>query len=111
MKKITIIIILLYSIILLGQTATIKAVKVFPDLKENIKFIKFNFNGHAFGEKDTIISVKLNTKGFDKCTAIINSDTLTFYTKFKKNEIYKYCFLDVTKQTCFCFIFKKHLRI
>ena len=77
----------LYSINF-GQTPIITAQKVFPNIKENTKFIKFIFNGQSFGEKDTTFKLKINRNEFDDCVAIIDNDTLHFKTKFKENEIY-----------------------
>ena len=79
-----------------GQNAILKFQKVFPNEKEKVNFIKFLINEHQFGEKDTIINIKINKNGFDNCYAIINEDTLKFKTRFKENENYE------IKQGCCC---------
>lgn len=90
---------LLFFSINFGQTAVINVQKVFPNLNENTNYIKFIFNEQSFGEKDTIINIKINKKSFDNCCAIINSDTLKFKTKFKENETY------TISQGCCCAAF------
>lgn len=82
-----------------GQTAILKVHKVFPNSKENINHIKFIINEQSFGEKDTIIAIKINKNGFDNCCAIIYNDTLNFKTKFQENEVYK------VEQGCCCAAF------
>ena len=98
MKILNLTILFIYSISF-GQTAILKAQKVYPNVKENINYIKFVINEHSFGEKDTILKLKINNKGFDNCYAIINNDTLRFKTKFKENEIYE------INQGCCCAAF------
>ena len=88
MKRIYTLIFILFYCINFGQTAIINVNKVFPNIKEEIKFIKFEINGQKFGEKDTIMKVRINKFGLDRCTAIIEKDTLEFFTKFKENETY-----------------------
>lgn len=99
MKRIFTLTFLIFYSINFGQTAILKVQKVFPNPKENVNSIKFIFNEQEFGEKDTIINIKIQKKGFDKCCAIINSDTLKFITKFKENETYE------IKQGCCCAAF------
>ena len=97
-KLLTFTVLLIYSISF-GQNATLKVQKVFPSEKEKLNYIKFVINDQFFGEKDTIINIKINNKGFDNCYAIINKDTLKFQTKFKENETYE------IKQGCCCAAF------
>ena len=99
MRKILTIIFLIFYSINYGQTAFIKVQKVFTNLKENSNYIKFVFNEQSFGDKDTIINIKINKIGFDNCYAIINTDTLKFKTKFIENETYE------IKQGCCCSVF------
>lgn len=99
MIRILTFIFLLYSSINFGQTAVIVVKKVFPNLEENNNYIKFIFNEQSFGEKDTIITIKINKNRFDNCLAIIDKDTLNFKTKLKENEIYE------IKQGCCCSAF------
>jgi hypothetical protein len=99
MRKILTLIFLIFYSINYGQTALIKVQKVFPNLKESSNYIKFAFNEQSFGDKDTIINIKINKNGFDNCYAIINKDTLKFKTKFKENETYE------IKQGCCCSVF------
>jgi hypothetical protein len=97
-RILTFTILLIYSINF-GQTATLKVQKVYPNVKEKGNYIKFVINEHSFGEKDTIINIKINKVGFDNCYAIINNDTLKFKTKFKENETYE------IEQGCCCAAF------
>ena len=99
MKRIYTLIFILFYYINFGQTAIINVNKVFPNIKEEIKFIKFEINGQKFGEKDSIIKIQINKFGLDKCTAIIEKDTLNFFTKFKENETY------IIEQGCCCAAF------
>ena len=99
MKKLFTLTFLIFYSINFGQTATLKVHKVFPNLQENINYIKFVFNEQSFGEKDTIINIKINKLGFDNCLAIIGKDTLKFKTKFIENEAYE------IKQGCCCAAF------
>ena len=99
MRRILIFVILFTYSINFSQTATIKLQKVYPNEKERINYIKFVVNEHYFGEKDSIINIKINKTEFDNCYAIINKDTLKFKTKFKENETYE------IKQGCCCAAF------
>ncbi len=99
MKRFFTLTFLIFYSINFGQTATLKVQKIFPNLKENINYIKFVFNEQSFGEKDTIINIKINKHGFDNCLAIIGKDTLKFKTKFTENEAYE------IKQGCCCAAF------
>lgn len=99
MKRILTLIFLIFYSINFGQTAILKVQKVFPTLKENVNYIKFIFNEQSFGEKDTIINIRINKLGFDNCFAIIDKDTLKFKTKFIENETYE------IKQGCCCAAF------
>ncbi|KUJ62808.1 hypothetical protein AR687_05260 [Flavobacteriaceae bacterium CRH] len=79
-----------------GQTATIKLKNQIFSENETKNSLKFNFNGQAFGEKDTIIQIKINTSGFDSCKVIYKNYGFDFITKFKENETYE------IKQGCCC---------
>ncbi len=83
------------------QTATIKAPVTYPYIEDTAKstFNRFTINGHSFGEKDTIIKVRINSNGFDSCVVLIAKDTLRFLTKFKAGEMYE------IEQGCCCAAF------
>lgn len=101
MKKFLLIIILTIAAIqeVNSQTVTINAKVVFPNIKDTVTYIRFKINNQNFGEKDTIIEIKVNAKGFDTCQAIIGNDTINFLTKFKEGEIYE------IRQGCCCAAF------
>jgi hypothetical protein len=84
-----------------SQTATIKAPVTYPYIEDTAKttFNRFTINGHSFGEKDTVIKIRINPKGFDSCEAVIARDTLRFVTKFKSGELYE------IEQGCCCAAF------
>ncbi len=82
-----------------GQTVTLHAQVVFPNAKDTLQPIRFQINNHAFGEKDTVIQLSINSKGLDSCSAIIAYDTLHFLTKFNAGETYE------IKQGCCCAAF------
>lgn len=87
------------ALIVKGQTVTIKAQVVFRDAKDTSNYIRFKMNNQSFGERDTLIKIYCNTKGFDTCEAIIANDTMRFLTKFKMGVSYK------IKQGCCCVAF------
>ncbi|MWB96070.1 hypothetical protein GON26_17020 [Flavobacterium sp. GA093] len=99
MKQLLSFIILIISTISFGQTAIVNFQKVFPNVEETENYIKFEINGQNFGEKDSIISIRINKSGFDNCKAIINNDTLNFVAKFRENETYE------IRQGCCCAAF------
>ncbi len=99
MRKVIFILCLFLSASVFGQVATIKAAKVYPYPDQSGASLRFEFNGKAFGEKDTILRIKVNKKGFDQCRVIINKDTLHFLTKFRAGEIYE------IKRGCCCAAF------
>jgi hypothetical protein len=83
-----------------AQTATIKAPVTYPYIEDTATtFNRISINGHSFGEKDTVITIRINTKGFDCCEAIIAKDTLRFVTKFRAGELYE------IEQGCCCAAF------
>jgi hypothetical protein len=101
MNKFLLIIILTISSIkgVKSQSVTINSQVVFPNVKDTLSYIRFKINNQSFGEKDTIIQIKVNTKGLDTCQAIIVDDTINFLTKFKEGEIYE------IRQGCCCAAF------
>ena len=84
-----------------SQTATIKAPVTYPYIEDTVKstFNRFTINGHSFGEKDTIVKVRINANGFDSCSVVIAKDTLRFITKFRAGEMYE------IEQGCCCAAF------
>lgn len=78
-----------------SQTATIATQVAFPNAKETVDYIRFKINNQSFGARDTVIQIRINTKGFDSCEAIIANDTLRFLTKFKEGELY-----EITQGCC-----------
>lgn len=89
MKKILLVLILYIFQSSFGQTATIKLKNPVYAGKEAQNPIKFEFNGQRFGEKDTIIRIKLNKNEFDVCKVTAENYVLDFITKFKANETYQ----------------------
>lgn len=85
-----------------AQTALIKAPKVFPDMKEEVDFIKFRINGQQFGERDTVIRIRLQKEGWDTCIAMTSRDTIMFLAKFKDKGYYE------IEQGCCCAEFTMH---
>jgi hypothetical protein len=82
-----------------SQSVTINSQVVFPNIKDTLNYIRFKINNQSFGEKDTIIQINVNAKGFDTCQAIIVDDTINFLTKFRESEIYE------IRQGCCCAAF------
>lgn len=82
-----------------AQTATIDAKVVFLTGKDSSSHIHFTVNRQVFGEKDTLIQIRINRAAWDTCEAIIGEDTLRFLTKFKKGETYE------IKKGCCCSTF------
>jgi hypothetical protein len=101
MHKLTILFLLtIFSVLIVNsQTVTINAQVVFCDVKDTSNYIRFKMNNQSFGERDTLIKIHCNTKGFDTCEAIIVNDTMRFLTKFKMGVSYE------IKQGCCCAAF------
>jgi hypothetical protein len=83
-----------------GQTATIKIERLFFDNSfEKFDSIYFDINGTQFWGKDTITKIIKLNDNFDKCTAIMGNDTLSFLTKFQNGQEY------VLRPGCCCAAF------
>lgn len=82
-----------------SQTVTLDSKVVFPTTEDTLNHIRFKINNQKFGEKDTIIQIKINPRGFDICQVIIENDTINFLTKFRKGELYE------IRQGCCCAAF------
>ena len=95
MNKFLLIIILAVSSVkeVKAQFVSINSQVVFPNVKDTLNYIRFKINNQSFGEKDTIIQIKVNAKGFDTCQAIIVDDTINFLTKFFIEDSLKCNFL------------------
>lgn len=106
MNKLIISVLLTIVSILNGycQMATIQAEVTRPYAHDTANYIRFTINGHSFGERDTIIGVRINPNGFDSCEAVIAHDTLHFLTKFKPGGLYE------IKQGCCCAAFTLQAR-
>lgn len=83
-----------------GQTAQIKIARVFrPNSFERFNEIKFQFNETAFLATDTSTKVISLAQGLDRCQAIIGTDTIQFYARFKADHEY------IIKPGCCCAAF------
>ncbi|WP_330441990.1 hypothetical protein [Flavobacterium sp. C4GT6] len=101
MKKIlfTLILITVCFSNLKSQTVTIHHKVVHPSYRDTTSYVKFKINNQYFGEKDTIINIAINKKGFDLLEVVSYNDTLRFPAKFKEGETYE------IYQGCCCSVF------
>ena len=83
-----------------GQTASIKIERIFFENSfEKFDSIYFEINGTKFWGKDTLAKTININDHFDKCTAIIENDTLNFFAKFQTGQEY------VLRPGCCCAAF------
>jgi hypothetical protein len=90
MKQLTLSTFFLFILLMsFGQTAKVTVERLFlDDSSQNFDSIFFDFNGTRFFGSDTIPKTIQLNRNLDSCVAVIGTDTLTFFTKFKEGEEY-----------------------